>query len=115
MLGGCNASQDRRAPEAEPADVICHICGQRVPRGQGYSLGSRGDVLCGLRCALRYPPLVHRAARVALLVGTALTLINQGDAILELRLSTPMVLKALLTYCVPFSVAIYSALSTARR
>jgi hypothetical protein len=52
---------------------------------------------------------------VALLVGTALTLINQGDAILELLLSTPMVLKALLTYCVPFSVAIYSALSTARR
>jgi hypothetical protein len=52
---------------------------------------------------------------VALLVGTVLSLINQGDAILELRFNTPMVLKALLTYCVPLSVAIYSALSSARR
>ncbi len=25
-------AQDQRAPEAEPADVICHICGKRVPK-----------------------------------------------------------------------------------
>ena len=108
-------TQDQPAPGAEPAGVICYICGHRVRLGQGYSLGSRGDVLGSLRCALRYPPLVHRAARVALVVGTALTLINQGDAILDLHFSTPMVVKALLTYCVPFSVAIYSALAIGRR
>lgn len=108
-------TQDQPASAAAEVDVTCCICGDHVPPGQGYSLGPRGDVLCRLRCALRYPPLVRKAVRVALVVGTALTLINQGDLIMYLEFSAPMVVKALLTYGVPFSVAIYSALSIARR
>ena len=47
------------------------------------------------------------SAKVAVVVGTILTAINQGDLIL--RGKRPPVSKVLLTYCVPFLVSAYGA------
>ena len=52
--------------------------------------------------------VVVRALKVALIVGTILNLINQGDALFgpnELEL-----VKASLTYCVPFCVSLHGAI-----
>ena len=53
----------------------------------------------------------RRAIGVAAIVGTLLVLINQGDALITGRID---VLKALLTYLVPFGVSIYSAAAAQR-
>ena len=51
-----------------------------------------------------------RSLGVALVVGTVLNLINQGDAILAMeRVSW---LKIVLTYCVPYAVCTYGAVSS---
>jgi len=53
--------------------------------------------------------ICSRAAIVAVLVGTALNLINQGDAIFS---GKPVVIwKIVLTYVVPFIVSTHGALS----
>ena len=52
-------------------------------------------------------PIVRRSIWVAIIVGTILTLINQGDTLLaEGQID---VVKALLTYLVPFGVSSYGA------
>jgi hypothetical protein len=51
----------------------------------------------------------RRSLYVALIVGTVLNLINQGDALLGM---TPINwLKLILTYCVPYAVCTYGAVS----
>lgn len=59
-----------------------------------------------LRAALA-PPVLQRSVLVALVVGSALNLINQGDAIFAGTM--PVVWKLALTYAVPFVVASYGA------
>ena len=56
--------------------------------------------------------LVKRNVVVAIVVGTALNAINQGDAILAGY--DVDITKALLTYCVPFCVATYGAYNSLR-
>ena len=53
----------------------------------------------------------RRAVTVAAVVGTLLTLINQWDALADLRID---VVKAALTYLVPFCVSVYSAAALKR-
>ena len=52
-------------------------------------------------------PVVRTAILVALVVGSLLNLINQGDVILSG--GTPHWPKLLMTYCVPFCVALFGA------
>jgi len=66
------------------------------------------------RCGLFHPPIIKRSVRVALLVGTVLTLLNQGDAMLTGELNIALCWKIPLTYCVPFGVATYGALANNR-
>jgi hypothetical protein len=66
-------------------------------------------------CAVRHWPLLRRSLTVALVVGTALTLLNQGDKLFHGWWSSPLYWKIPLTYCVPFLVATYAALSNSRR
>jgi hypothetical protein len=67
---------------------------------------SRGSRILSLCVSEGIP---KRSASVALLVGTLLNLINQGDALLgHGRVN---VLKLLLTYAVPYCVATYGAVS----
>ncbi|MGH3277058.1 MAG: nitrate/nitrite transporter NrtS [Streptosporangiaceae bacterium] len=53
--------------------------------------------------------MLRRSLRVALIVGTTLNLINQGDVLFgSAKLN---LLKLMLTYSVPFCVATYGAVS----
>lgn len=52
-----------------------------------------------------------KSVKIALVVGTILNLINQGDAIISLDFDNINHLKSLLTYVVPFLVSTYTALS----
>ena len=63
--------------------------------------------------ALR-PDIVLRSTKVALIVGTLLAAINHGDRLLAANLDAEAVLKILLTYLVPFCVATWSAVQTAK-
>jgi hypothetical protein len=51
----------------------------------------------------------RRALHAALIVGTILNLINQGDALIGV--APVNWLKVVLTYCVPYAVATYGAVS----
>jgi hypothetical protein len=48
-------------------------------------------------------------------VGTLLTLLNQGDFLISGNWNTALYWKIPLTYCVPFLVATYGALSSVRK
>jgi len=53
------------------------------------------------------PPMLRRSIGVSLVIGTVLTAINQGDAILAGQ--SPAIWKIALTYLVPFLVATHGA------
>ena len=56
--------------------------------------------------------IVVRSLKVALIVGTVLNLINQGDAMMaEEQIN---IFKCLLTYAVPYCVATYGAVAALR-
>jgi hypothetical protein len=78
-----------------------------------FVAGSQGDVRCGWH-ALVYWPVCGRAIKVALIVGTILMLINQGDVLLGGHLTALVAGKIVLTYTVPFLVSTYSALAANR-
>jgi hypothetical protein len=65
---------------------------------------SRGDVRAALSICMRREHL-RRTARIALVVGTILTAINQADVIIGGDASTATWLKAALNFCVPFVVS----------
>ena len=65
-------------------------------------------------CALRHPPMVKKSLVAAVVVGTVLTLLNQGDILLSGHWNDALYWKVPLTYCVPFMVATYGALSNSR-
>jgi hypothetical protein len=68
-----------------------------------------------LRCALAHGPLVRRSLIVALIVGTILTAINQGNIILRGDFPDSLYWKVPLTYVVPYCVATTGAILNARR
>ncbi len=53
--------------------------------------------------------------KMALVVGTLLALINHGQAIVTGHFTSDRLLPMLLTYCVPFSVAMYSQIQGKRQ
>lgn len=57
--------------------------------------------------AFRLKATQHRAFKVSVIVGTVLTLINQGDLILAGFV--PEIWKVPLTYLVPYCVSSYSS------
>jgi hypothetical protein len=50
-----------------------------------------------------------RALKTALLVGTILVAINHPEIVLEGYIDTSILLKSLLTYCVPYAVSSYAS------
>ena len=66
------------------------------------------------RCGLHHPPILKRSLRVAVIVGTVLTLLNQGDLLITGQIHYSHMWKIPLTYCVPFAVATYGALASSR-
>ena len=65
-------------------------------------------------CALQHRPMLKRSIIAALVVGTILTLLNQGDVLVSGSWNNALYWKIPLTYCVPFLVASYGALSNSR-
>ncbi|MBI4502049.1 MAG: NAD(P)H-hydrate epimerase [Gemmatimonadetes bacterium] len=57
-------------------------------------------------------PIVSRAVRVALVVGTILVAINQGPALFGGHVSLTLAVRMALTYAVPFFVSLYAASRT---
>ena len=90
----------------------CDACRRR---DGGFRLqSSAGSSIRCLACAVRYPPLLRRSIVIALIVGTVLLAINQGDALLAGRWDGALAWKAPLTYLVPFVVATWGALVNSR-
>ncbi len=65
-------------------------------------------------CALWHLPILRRSGLIALIVGTLLTAINQGDLLLTGRWTAALAWKIPLTYAVPFIVATLGALGTGK-
>jgi hypothetical protein len=64
---------------------------------------------------MRQPHHLSSALRVAAVVGTILFLINQLDVVLSGKANAVVILKVVLTFCVPFLVCSYGILSATRR
>ncbi len=60
-------------------------------------------------------PTLLFSIRMALVVGTLLAVINHGQAIVTGHFTSDRLLPMLLTYCVPFSVAMYSQIQGKRQ
>ena len=112
----------------EEQDIVyCHGCGKNLagsrsftfrpparPGSAGAEPTAEGVVKC-LKCALLHWPMLKRSATASLVVGTILTALNQGDLLLSAQWSNSFYWKIPLTYCVPFLVATYGALTNSRR
>ncbi|MBM3608541.1 MAG: hypothetical protein FJX29_08835 [Alphaproteobacteria bacterium] len=57
------------------------------------------------------PSVVRRSLKVALIVGTLIGLINYFDKVATGTMTPGDWIKALVTYCVPFLVSTYAAVS----
>jgi hypothetical protein len=58
--------------------------------------------------------MVSRSALIALIVGTVLTAINQGDVLFTGHVTGALLWKIPLTYAVPFVVATLGAMTAAK-
>ena len=67
-----------------------------------------------LWCAVRHRPLLRRSTLIALVVGSVLVAINQGDTLVAGRGDMALIWKVPLTYLVPFVVATWGALINSR-
>ena len=94
--------------------VSCSRC-LRVPVGYTFWLQDAGGRhLACLRCALTDRALLGRSVRIAAIVGTVLTAINQGNVLASGVWPSSLTWKIPLTYAVPFTVAMWSALDNLR-
>jgi hypothetical protein len=59
-------------------------------------------------------PLLRRSTLIALVVGSVLIAINQGDTLVAGRCDMALIWKVPLTYLVPFVVATWGALINSR-
>jgi hypothetical protein len=92
----------------------CAGCSTSLPAGAYRFSGPSGGVVKCTRCAVRHGPVVRNALKTALIVGTVLTAINQGDVLLRGAVSVTIVAKILLTYLVPYVVSTTGALAVSR-
>ena len=99
----------------------CRNCGRETKAGRtfvfrppGADPAVAGVIKCAV-CGPRHRPMLRRSAIVAVVVGTILTLLNQGDGLFAGNWNNALYWKIPLTYCVPFLVATYGALTAARR
>ena len=105
-------------------DNSCDNCGRILGQSLSFAFKSRavpgtpnqaGELIKCIFCALRHRPMVKRSCLAAVAVGTVLTLLNQGDILLSGHWNNALYWKIPLTYCVPFLVATYGALTSSRK
>ena len=103
--------------------ATCERCDRNYGKGWSFTFenidsrgaAGRGVIIKCLWCAIRHRPMLRRSLAVAAVVGTILTLLNQGDILFAGSWQTALYWKVPLTYCVPLCVATYGALSNSRR
>ena len=89
----------------------CAICACPVAVGHGFIFrGKSGQAYKCFRHALGHRPMLRRSFIVCLFVGTILTLLNQGDVLLQGEWRNAFYWKIPLTYATPFAVATVGAL-----
>ncbi|MGR3839911.1 MAG: nitrate/nitrite transporter NrtS [Cognatishimia sp.] len=59
-------------------------------------------------------PVMRRASRIALVVGTILAIINHGDRLISGDITGDVIMKICMTYLVPYCVSTYAAVLTIR-
>ena len=105
----------------------CDECGRLFNKGWGFGFKTASavgggeaqalanDVVKCIFCAVRHAPMLRRSLKVAVVVGTVLTLLNQGDTLILGAWQNALYWKIPLTYCVPFMVATFGALTNIRK
>jgi hypothetical protein len=78
------------------------------------SMNKRGSSRPLIAYCLERPTLLF-SLKMALVVGTLLAVINHGQAIVTGHFTSDRLLPLLLTYCVPFAVAMYSQIQGKRQ
>ncbi|MEO0401124.1 MAG: nitrate/nitrite transporter NrtS [Pseudomonadota bacterium] len=58
--------------------------------------------------------VVRRAAKIALIVGVVIAIINHGDSMMKGTMTATAWLKCVLTFLVPYSVSTYSSVMAVR-
>ena len=95
----------------------CSSCNADVTDRRSFRFSSPEGGVSTLKCfmcGLHHMPILKRSFGVAIIVGTILTLLNQGDALIMGRVDDSLIWKIPLTYCVPFAVSTYGALASNR-
>lgn len=93
----------------------CARCGQAFGLHPAYQFQTpSGPTRKCLACALSHAPMLRRSGLIALIVGTILTAINQGDMLLAGHWPPALVWKLPMTYSVPFIVATLGALGAGK-
>lgn len=95
--------------EANLAAAQTCACGHPATRRFRFAAGSAPVEKC-LRHAAVHRPLLRNAVGTALVVGTVLTGINQGNVLLDGRFPAELWWKIPLTYSVPYMVSTWAAL-----
>jgi hypothetical protein len=96
------------------AGTQCARCGRALAGGVYQFQTPGGFTRKCLSCALVHLPMLRRSSLIAVVVGTVLTAINQGDMLLAGHWSPAFAWKLPLTYAVPFIVATLGALGTGK-
>ena len=93
----------------------CDGCGAPVGGRAAFQFQTlEGPIVKCTLCAVRHRPMLRRSLRIALIVGTILLAINQGDVLLGAAWPSALCWKVPLTYLVPFVVATWGALVNSR-
>jgi hypothetical protein len=92
--------------------IACARCGRSLAGKTAFMLDNQPR---HLGCVLLYRPLLRRSTLTGLVVGTILTAINQGSVLIAGNFPAELFWKIPLTYCVPFCVSTWGALSNSRR
>ncbi len=120
-------AMERKSEVEAGSRFQCVRCGQVLHQGWIFAFKARAphgyadvgaeipEIRKCISCAFRHLPMLRRSVIVASVVGTIITLFNQGDAILVGHWETALYWKIPISYCVPFCVAMYSALANSRR
>ena len=96
--------------------LTCEKCQNVKVGGLTFAMRtSSGEIYACLKCALQHIPMLKRSIATALVVGTILVMLNQGDLIFSGQGTSSLLWKIPLTYLVPFMVSTWGALTNARR
>jgi hypothetical protein len=78
------------------------------------SIGRVVRFLAALGANARRPPVLRRCATIALVVGSLLSLVNQGDVIIGGRFDANLGIRIVANFLIPFVVSNLGAMSPPR-